>query len=119
LSTQVPFLGNTTFSLDVIQAALNAPAYLFIASSMAATPLSIGGGCFIYLDNTSLQAFVSAGRSPFGPVLTNAFGTASFLVPVPSDPLLTGLNAMFQAAVLDAGAPMGLNLSNGLTCLLN
>lgn len=118
-NAQLPFLGNAGFSLDVSQAAPSSHAYLFLATAAAATPLAVGGGCFVYLDAQSLLAFLSSGLSPFGPVLTTAFGTAHFPMPVLPDPMLAGLEVLFQAAILDAAAPLGITLSNGLNCLLN
>jgi hypothetical protein len=119
LSTQLPFLGNTAFSLDVSQAALNSQAYLFVATALAPAPIAAGGGCFIYLDAQSLLALVNAGLSPLGPEPTGPAGVASFLLPVPASPALAGLSIAFQAAVLDATAPLALTLSNAVQCVLN
>jgi hypothetical protein len=115
-SLHLPVLGNAAFSLDVTQAATNSQAYLFLATAPAAIPISIGGGCSIYLDLPNLLAFVNAGISPIGPRSTNVFGGASFPLPVPSDPLIAGVSIFFQAAVLDA--PLGLTLSNAVECVL-
>ena len=118
-SAQLPFLGNSAFSLDVSQGAVSSNAYLFWATSTAATPVAVGGGCFVHLDPQSLLYFVNLGQAPLGPMPTNAFGTTSFPLPVPANPSLAGFNVIFQAAVLDATVPLGLTLSNGVNCLLN
>jgi hypothetical protein len=118
-STQLPFLGNTAFSLDVSQAALSSQAYLFVASALAPAPIAAGGGCFIHLDVYSLLVFVNSGVSPLGPQPTGPAGAASFLLPVPASPALAGLSIVFQAAVLDAAAPLALTLSNAVHCVLN
>jgi alpha-tubulin suppressor-like RCC1 family protein len=118
-STQLPFLGNTAFSLDVSQAALSSQAYLFVATALAPAPIAVGGSCFIHLDAQSLLVFVNAGLSPLGPQPTGPAGAASFLLPVPANPALAGLSIAFQAAVLDATAPLALTLSNAVHCVLN
>jgi hypothetical protein len=118
-SAQLPFLGNSAFSLDVSQGAVSSNAYLFWATSTAATPVAVGGGCFVHLDPQSLLYFVNLGQAPLGPMPTNAFGTTSFPLPVPANPSLAGFNVIFQAAVLDATVPLGLTLSNGVRVLLN
>jgi hypothetical protein len=118
-STQLPFLGNTAFSLDVSQAALSSQAYLFVATALAPAPIAAGGGCFIYLDVQSLLVFVNAGLSPLGPQPTGPSGAASFPLPVPASPALAGVSIAFQAAVLDATAPLAFTLSNAVLCVLN
>jgi alpha-tubulin suppressor-like RCC1 family protein len=118
-STQLPFIGNTAFSLDVSQAALNSQAYLFVANALAQAPIAVGGGCIIHLDAQGLVAFANAGLSPLGPQPTGPAGAASFLLPVPASPALAGYSIAFQAAVLDTTAPLALTLSNAVQCVLN
>jgi hypothetical protein len=118
-SSQVPTLGNASFSLDVTLSVPNVPAYLFLASAPAQIQLPSTTGCFIYLDLPSLQQFISAGVSPLGPTTTNALGTASFTLPVPANASLAGVSIYCQAAVLDWSTLWGLSLSNGVQCLIN
>jgi hypothetical protein len=118
-STQVPFLGNSGFAMDVTQGVPNASSYLFLATQQAMPAIGIGGGCSIHLDLVSLLAFTQAGVSPIGPLPNNALGSAQFAIPVPGDPSLAGVTLYFQAAASDQSGPFGLTLSNGLVCVLN
>lgn len=113
-STQVPFIGNSAFTLDVAGATPNSLAYLFFAAGPAATPYPAGGGCFIHLDLTSFATFINLGLSPMGPLPTGPAGATSFNLPVPGDPQAAGISLAFQAAVADGTAPLGLALTNGV-----
>jgi hypothetical protein len=112
-ASQLPFLGNFTFSLTVNGAAASAPAYFFVALAPDLTGLNIGGGCSVWLDFNSLIALINIGFSPLGPVGTNASGTAVLPLPVPNDPGLSGGTLYFQAAIADATVT-GFALTNAI-----
>ncbi len=118
-STQLPYLGNATFAVDLSQAPPAAAAYLFLATAAAAPATPLGGGCSLYLDATSLMAFVQSGLFPLGPLATDATGGASWPLPVPALAPLAGAHVFLQAAIATPGSSPGFAVSNALDCLLN
>jgi hypothetical protein len=118
-SQQLPALGNNLFVADVTMGNPLGASYLFLSSLPAAVPTQLGAGCSIYLDLTSLLAFVGAGVSPIGPQITNGLGDAGFPLAIPANPGLAGTSIYLQALVIDPPSPLGFSLSNGLRCLLN
>jgi hypothetical protein len=118
-TTASPTIGNASFHLDVAQGLTSAPAFLYASIGIAAVPLSIGGGCNVYLDIPSALALLSTGFNPIGPLFLDAGGAGTFLLPVPADIGLAGLHAGFQVVVSDAGAVNGFTLTNALEAVIN
>jgi hypothetical protein len=116
-SLQLPFIGNPTFSLDVSQGPALSNAYLFASFGISPVPAGLGGGCFIYLDLTTMQMLINQGFSPIGPLGTGPTGATSFSLPIPPDPGIAGFSIAFQAAVSDS-TPLGLVLSNAVDGLI-
>ncbi|MAG58244.1 MAG: hypothetical protein CMJ83_18310 [Planctomycetes bacterium] len=110
----LPMLGNAAFAITFANGPANGLADLYLATSTAAVPFPIGP-CNIYLDLVSASAFLVSGISPIGPLPLNGVGALALGVPVANDPSLVGVVFAIQALSLDAGAPAGLVLSNGLT----
>lgn len=117
-STELPFLGNANFNLELAQAAPNSMAYLFAALSSANPPTALGP-CLVHLDMVSLNQLMQIGFSPFGPAPTGATGSVAFPLPVPPLPGLQGASLFFQAAITDASVPHGFSLSNGVETVIN
>ncbi|HMS15397.1 MAG TPA: hypothetical protein PKA37_01065 [Planctomycetota bacterium] len=117
--SELPVVPNPSFAIRLSQAAPGTAAFLYGAFGMAETPLSLGGGCSIFLDMESLLLLVNAGISPLGPVATTIQGDALWPMPVPVDPGLVGLRVALQAAVQDSAAPLGWTLSNALDVFFN
>ncbi|HEX5052114.1 MAG TPA: right-handed parallel beta-helix repeat-containing protein [Planctomycetota bacterium] len=100
-----PFLGNPSLDLYVAQMPPGTLTFLFGSLGLGA-PVPFGGGCTIYLD---LGSFVGLAAAQAGPA-----GTASFVFPVPNNAAFVGFEIGYQSLVLDAGAPLGLTLTNAL-----
>lgn len=94
-----PYLGNRNFAVDIAGGPAAAPALLGLAPGTA--PASIGFGCTVYLQGAITTRFAA----------TDANGFTSLSLPIPVDPALLGVEAALQAAVLDAGAPLGFGLT--------
>jgi hypothetical protein len=62
---------------------------------------------------------MAAGISPLGPTMTNTLGAAVWPLPLPTDPNIIGLRVAFQAIALDAVAPQGWAVTNGLDVFFN
>lgn len=118
-STQLPSIGNGSFSVDVLQAAPNSQAFLYLSLGMAPSPLSVGGGCMVYLEPVSLFQLIGVGFSPLGPVPTSATGATSFLLPIPPDPGLAGSSVGLQVAIGDPASPTGFTVTNALEAVIN
>lgn len=118
-TSQLPFLGNSSFIVDVGQGAPSSQAFLFLSAGLAPVPSPIGGGCLVYLDVPSMLQFVATGSFPLGPLPTSPSGATSFPLPVPAISGLAGLHIGVQAAIADAVAPAGFTLTNALDLLLN
>lgn len=85
------------------------PGGLFV-SFPGAAPVPIGGGCTLWVD--------PANPGLLAPFLTSALGTWSLSLPVPPDIGFVGVRYRLQAAVLDAAAPLGVDITNGLELTL-
>lgn len=105
-----PFLGSQDFALQVSQLPANAPVFVF-ASFGTSAPFPIGANCEVYLAQASLVAL---------PVVLTASpaGTTSVVIAWPANPAYVGVNYGFQSMVIDAGAPLGITLSNALDLVL-
>ena len=71
------------------------------------------GGCPIHLDPVSVQVLTASGVSPFGPVMTDAAGSASHVLDVPNVPAVNGFRIFSQALVIDPAFGNGFVLTNG------
>ena len=111
----LPQLGNQTFALLLTGGVASGQAHFFIASGIAQTPLSISANCNVYLEMTSLLAFISAGINPIGPFPLSPSGAVTFLLPLPLDPQLMGFSIAVQGFCADPGAPAGAILTNART----
>ncbi|MCB9880672.1 MAG: hypothetical protein H6832_10355 [Planctomycetes bacterium] len=108
LSSPAPVMGKA-FSFSLVAAPKVAPGALLLSLG-AATSLSIGPNCTIYLDLTATTFSF--------PFATSSFGQWATPFPLPNDKALHGTVFTTQALVLDAAAPLGLQLSNGLELTL-
>lgn len=115
---ELPYLGNAAFGLGISQGPAGQDAHFYFAFLPAAQPLSLGGGCFLYLDLANLQGLLAHG---FGPAVVpiNANGDAWFPIPVPNDPALSGLRLSSQAALGDPGFGIGWTVSGGIEAVVN
>lgn len=102
LTAAVPHLGSLACPVDLLRARALAPAMLVLSLQARATWL--GSGCTLYIGPPA-ATFLSS---------TNASGSASTTLVIPADPALRAVSIYAQAAVLDAGAPFGVSLSQGL-----
>jgi hypothetical protein len=103
LTISTPILGaNCVLSLT---GAPYPAAGLVFASVVPASPTSIDGTCFAYLD---LASFFQIGS-----IATNPFGIGSLSLPLPDVPSMIGLHAAVQALFLPAAG--GYALTNGYT----
>jgi hypothetical protein len=119
LSTnELPSLGNLAFHVDVSQGLGGSSAALYLSIGIASSPLSIGGGCNVYLDLPSVLAFISSGFVPIGPLTLDAAGAGVFFLPIPPDPNLNGIHAGIQAVVVDPVSVVGFTLTNALEAVL-
>ncbi len=118
-TSQLPFLGNLGFSVDVAQGASGSAAFLYVSLGTDPNGVAVGGGCTVYLDFPSLLILLQANITPTGPVPTGIAGDAVIPFPIPDLAQLAGLHVGFQSAIVDAGSPLGLTLTNALDCVLN
>jgi hypothetical protein len=77
-----------------------------------APPFALGSGCNVYLPLAFLTALPSVASA--GPI-----GTASLVIPWPTNPAYNGVNFGFQVLSFDPGAPLGYTLSNALDVFLS
>jgi hypothetical protein len=106
LTTSEPYLGNAAFVLDVLGARAAAPCLFGLSRSSQS--LAIGGGCTLYLKDTVFPSFA----------VTNAFGVASLMLPVPLDVSLRGAKLYAQAFVSDPRSAVGIAFTAGRTLVL-
>ena len=118
-TTQLPSLNNLGFAVDVTNGAVMAPAFLFASVGVDLVGTPVGGGCTVFLDFPTLIYLINAGFTPTGPVITGVFGEASLPFPIPYVPQLAGIHVGLQAAVFDAGNPIGITLTNALELVVN
>jgi hypothetical protein len=114
----VPTIGNLAFHVDVSQGLPGSFSLLYLSIGIAPSPLSIGGGCNVYLELTSLYAFIGSGFVPIGPLTLDAAGAGVFFLPIPPDPGLNGIHAGIQAAIADPVSVIGFTLTNALEAIL-
>jgi hypothetical protein len=101
-----PFLGNADFAIGFADTPPNSIVGLFGSLGVASVPLPIGAGCTAYLDPGSFLSLAATG--------TSASGSGAIVLPVPSNPVFAGFNIGYQGLVLDAGAPLGFTVTNGI-----
>ncbi len=114
----MPSLGNPFFHVDVSQGLPGSFSLLYLSIGIASSPLSIGGGCNVYLELNTLFAFIGSGFVPIGPVSLDAMGGGIFFLPIPGDPGLIGIHAGMQAAVADPVNVIGFTLTNALEAVI-
>jgi hypothetical protein len=120
LSTmQAPFLGNPAFSMDIGSAPVFSDFYVFGSVGLAASPIPVGGSCFVYLEPVSLSGLIASGFLPFGPFNTGATGSFNLPFPIPFQTGLLGQHIGIQVAILDITSPIGVDLTNALDLLIN
>lgn len=68
----------------------------------------IAPGCVLALDPAAFNSWIPI------PLVHDASGATSFNVTLPSTPFLAGSSATLQATTAQAGAPLGIAMSNGL-----
>lgn len=101
-----PFLGNPTLGIGVERMPPNGVTALF--GSLGASPVAIplGAGCDIWLDPATTVGLNAAVAGPGG--------SASFVFAVPNSAAYVGFDIAYQSVVLDAGAPLGITLTNAV-----
>lgn len=114
-ANQLPTIGNLAFAFNLTMAPPNQQAFVFLSSALEPNPLAIGGGCNLYLEQTSLAQLIATGISPLGPTTTSFMGQNSWPFPIPNIPQLSGFSLYAQAATIDVTA-LGFVVSNAL-CL--
>lgn len=92
LASDDPFLGNTTFALELLDTLPQAPAV--VAWSMAQTTMPLGSGCSWFLGNPVVPVFT----------LSGPMGATALRFPIPDVRALSGLTLYAQGAVLDPGS---------------
>ncbi|MBL8756774.1 MAG: right-handed parallel beta-helix repeat-containing protein [Planctomycetes bacterium] len=105
LGCDEPFLGNPSFGLYTDTGLPGSISVLFGALAPALPPLPFGN-CTIYLDTSSAVGLAVG--------LAGATGVTSVAFTLPANPAFVNLQLDYQALVLDAAAPLGFVLSNGL-----
>jgi hypothetical protein len=95
----VPLLGRAGFRIDVVNAAPQQPVLLGIAA--VTEPITIGTNCQFYLQHGS------GSRQ----MITDPTGFASLRVAIPNSRALLGLEASFQAGMIDPTAALGVALT--------
>jgi hypothetical protein len=109
MTAEVPWLGNQSFSVDLLAANASAPCVLGLAASPG--NVAIGGGCTLWLDPQQLITSLLAAA--------NTSGSASAQFAVPADPALRGQPFFAQWFVLDPQGPvLGLAFSAGRAFVL-
>jgi Right handed beta helix region len=106
LATSWPFLGSLAYSLHVANLPPGTIAFLFGSLGVTTTPVLYGGICPVHLDLSTLTALAAAFSGPGG--------TTSFVLSVPPNPAFIGFNIGYQGLALDAGAALGVSMSNAL-----
>jgi hypothetical protein len=97
-----PRLGDLEWCLDVRACAPSSPSLLAIGFTAGSLP--IGAGCTVVVPTPASLAFAS----------TDQFGCVRYRLPLPIDPGLRGVVLVAQAATVDALAPLGLALTQGM-----
>jgi len=108
-------LPNPTFGLDISNGPAGGQAWLYLASGIAVSPLSLGGGCNVWLDMASASILVGTGQSPFGPFGLDGAGGATLPLPLPAPPALVGQQIDLQGLGADLTNPTAIITSNALT----
>jgi hypothetical protein len=107
IASNLPFLGNPTFVVDLLSARASAPC-LFVLATGTQT-LNLGGGCTLYLDGIFMPLLTA----------TNTSGFSSVKMSIPLDLSLRGGAAYAQAFVIDPrGSFAGTASSAGLKLVL-
>jgi hypothetical protein len=101
----LPISGNASFGLRVSSARPSSPAALLLAADRSRIALG-GAGCYLWLDPAGLLESIAGS--------TSIDGAASWLLPIPADPALSGFVFTAQAVVIDplAGS-LGVAASGG------
>lgn len=99
-------LGDGDWSFDVRAEAGSSPTLLAIG--FAPGSLSLGAGCTVVVPNPVSLAFA----------VTDAFGVVRHGLPLPPDRALRGVRLVAQAATVDAQAPLGFGLTQGVLVVL-
>ncbi len=120
----LPVLGSTTFALTLQNAPPSVPVAIFIAPTLAPTPLDLGNGCLLHLDLSGLLLLQQLGLNPLFSGQTGPLGTFASMLPLPASHSLAGATIPVQAALLDPTAPplpaslVRVTLSNALSLRL-
>ncbi len=105
LTGNSPMLGGT-LTANAVGGPADQPGLLLLGTARASLPL-FGGLLLVALDGAL-----------WFPISFDSAGTASFSIPVPSDPAAAGLVLDLQCGALDASKPQGVALSTGLEAAL-
>lgn len=106
-----PFLGNQEFTVGFENAQPNAIVGLFGSLGVNAGGAPIGAGCSAFLDPSSFVALSAS--------TTSAAGSTSIVLPLPANPAFIAFNIGYQGLVLDAGAPLGFTVTNGIDTIFD
>jgi hypothetical protein len=113
---EVPAVGNANFHFDLINAPPGTFGVVLYGKPSAPLPLDLIGmfGCKLYLGTVQGSLGIQTGGSS-GPL---ADGTAVADLAIPDNQSLIGIAVNAQAAIIDAGNPLGVISSNGVQLIL-
>ena len=105
-----PRIGNSDFAVRISEASPGSSAELYVTPNLAAQPLSLAAGAFLFLDPADLTLLSATGAAPLASGVTSSNGELDFLFPIPADPNLSGATLHAQALIMDPG---GVQLPSG------
>lgn len=111
----VPQIGNASFAVRVSNGPASGVASFYLAFGLNSAPVTLPGGCTVYLDPATAGLLVQAGVSPFGPVPLDAAGGVVLPLAIANQTSLIGARIDTQVLVPAVGAPNGFYLSNALS----
>lgn len=105
-----PHVGNTGFAL-VVTSGLGAAPGAVLTSLAASNGIPLLGGT-VWIDPAQLALQFPLALS--GPANLPGVGAGAVFLPLPASPALSGLQIFAQALFVDAGAPAGVSMTQGL-----
>ncbi len=110
----LPQIGNGSFGCSLSHGVAGGAGLFFLAATTAPA-VPIGGGCNVYLDLVSLNAFLAAGFSPIGPFTFPQNGVITLPLGISNTPALMGASIAMQGVATDGASPSGFLTSNALS----
>ncbi|MGE3878118.1 MAG: hypothetical protein AB7I19_03600 [Planctomycetota bacterium] len=102
-----PRPGDAAFQFELTQAVGGSPAFLVLGTGVGSLPVL---GIELLVDPATILLAFGSTTSPGGA----GVGAASFPLPIPATPSLTGLALFAQGVVVDVGTTFGFSSSRGL-----